>query len=232
MATFLLRVKLPDRPGALGAVASRIGAVRADVVDMEIAERGLGSAVDEFVVNLTDEDRLSLLLSEVAEVDGVSVEAVRPVSGSRRDPGIQAYGCAIALLAQHTPHDVLTAVAQQACEALDASWSGVVDLQDGALVASSGTTPAAPWLAAYIAARRPSASSDDPHAQPCTRREIGDVTFADLAAWDLVLVAGRPGWPFSVSERSHLTALAQLADVRWADMTQRQARIAHPSRAG
>jgi hypothetical protein len=229
-------VKLPDRPGALGAVASRIGAVRADVVAMEIAERRLGCALDEFMVDLSDEDRLSLLLSEVAQVDGVSVEAVRPVSGSRLDPQLQAYACAMALVRRHSPHDVLAALAEQACNALDASWSGILDLQDGALVASSGTTPAASWLAAYVAAERPPALPDDPsaldEAQSRTCREIGDVTFADLAVWDLVLVAGRPGWPFSESERSHLAALAQLADARWADMTQREARIAHPSRAG
>jgi len=35
VATFLLRVELPDRPGALGAVASRIGAVRGDLVAVD-----------------------------------------------------------------------------------------------------------------------------------------------------------------------------------------------------
>ncbi len=66
VATFLLRVELPDRPGALGAVASRIGAVRGDLVAVEVVGHRDGKAVDEFVVELADEDHLSLLLSEVA----------------------------------------------------------------------------------------------------------------------------------------------------------------------
>ncbi len=81
MATFLLRVELPDRPGALGAVASRIGAVRGDLIAVEVVGHRDGKAVDEFVIELADEEHLSLLLSEVAEVDGVSLQDVRPVSG-------------------------------------------------------------------------------------------------------------------------------------------------------
>ena len=54
MATFLVRIELPDRPGALGAVASRIGAVRGDVVSIEIIRRQDGRAVDEFVVELAE----------------------------------------------------------------------------------------------------------------------------------------------------------------------------------
>ena len=48
-ATYLVRAWIPDRPGALGQVASRIGAVRGDVVAIEILERGGGRAVDEIV---------------------------------------------------------------------------------------------------------------------------------------------------------------------------------------
>ena len=47
-----MRVWLPDRPGALGAVASRIGAVRGDLVGVDILERGAGRAIDELVVEL------------------------------------------------------------------------------------------------------------------------------------------------------------------------------------
>ena len=70
MATFLVRIELPDRPGALGAVASRIGAVRGDVVSIEIIRRQDGRALDEFVVELADAELVPLLLTEIAEVDG------------------------------------------------------------------------------------------------------------------------------------------------------------------
>ena len=58
MATYVVRLWLPDRPGALGQVASRIGAVHGDVVGIEILERGGGSAIDD----LTDREREVLVL--------------------------------------------------------------------------------------------------------------------------------------------------------------------------
>ncbi|WP_457831517.1 hypothetical protein, partial [Staphylococcus aureus] len=82
MATFLLRVWVPDRPGALGAVASRIGAVRGDLIGIDILERGAGRAIDELVVDLPDAALVPLLVSEVSEVDGVDVEDVRPATSS------------------------------------------------------------------------------------------------------------------------------------------------------
>src|SRR3954466_11933190 len=71
MATYVLRLWLPDRPGALGAVASRVGAGGGDLVGIDILERGAGRAIDELVVELANEDWVGLLLTEVAEVDGV-----------------------------------------------------------------------------------------------------------------------------------------------------------------
>ena len=77
METYVLRLWLPDRPGALGAVASRIGAVKGDVVGIEILETGQGQAVDELVVQLPDSTLVDLLIGEVRQVDGVEVEEVR-----------------------------------------------------------------------------------------------------------------------------------------------------------
>ena len=258
VATFLLRVELPDRPGALGAVASRIGAVRGDLVAVEVVEHRQGKAVDEFVIELADEDHLSLLLSEVAEVDGVSVQDVRPVTGRRHDRRLEAYGTALIILKERTPHGVLTALASRVCAELDATWSAVLDVEGLSVIASHGRPPATPWLATSLAEARAAgnddstedddstgdddsttdregdSAGDDEGAQSRIRRgapESGDIGFVDLAAWDPVLAAGRPGWRFGVRERAHLAALAQLADARWADMTERDARITHPSRA-
>src|SRR4051794_23213666 len=79
MATFVVRVWIPDRPGALGAVASRIGAVRGDVVGIDILERGAGRAIDELVVELPDDTLVPLLVAEIGQVDGVDVEDVHAV---------------------------------------------------------------------------------------------------------------------------------------------------------
>ena len=57
MESYVVRIWLPDRPGALGQVASRIGAVRGEIVGIEILERGAGRAVDELVVDLPEHQR-------------------------------------------------------------------------------------------------------------------------------------------------------------------------------
>ena len=89
----MLHVRLPDRPGGLGAVASRIGAVGADITDVAVARREVGSAVDVFHLTLPEAavDLMALLRQELAEVDGVAIESWRTASccapdGSRRRP--------------------------------------------------------------------------------------------------------------------------------------------------
>jgi len=76
MTGYIVRIALPDRPGALGLVASRIGAVGGDIVAIHILERQDGQAVDEFVVEIA-QDLIDLLQSEIHEVDGASVLEIR-----------------------------------------------------------------------------------------------------------------------------------------------------------
>lgn len=49
---FLIRVSLPDRPGALGAVASAMGTAGADIHAVEIVGREHGRVIDDFMVKL------------------------------------------------------------------------------------------------------------------------------------------------------------------------------------
>src|SRR5580693_5478006 len=102
MATYVVRVWLPDRPGALGAVASRIGAVRGDLVGIDILERGAGRAIDELVVSIPDIGRVDLLIREVSTVDGVDVEEVRAGPDAVRDPRLDALETAAVLVDQRT----------------------------------------------------------------------------------------------------------------------------------
>jgi hypothetical protein len=52
-----MRIWLPDAPGVLGAVAAEIGAVRGNVVGLEVLEREAGVAIDELVVELARRTR-------------------------------------------------------------------------------------------------------------------------------------------------------------------------------
>lgn len=82
MTEYVVRVVLPDRPGALGLVASRIGAVGGDITAVDIRGRRDGRAIDEFVIALAGDHLLPLLCSEIHEVDGVEVDSVREVTAT------------------------------------------------------------------------------------------------------------------------------------------------------
>src|SRR4029450_7758608 len=58
---------------------SRMGAVDGDIVGIDVVEQGDGVAVDEFAVQLRIGASVDLLVREIEEVDGVSVEEVPEV---------------------------------------------------------------------------------------------------------------------------------------------------------
>ncbi|MGH9149976.1 MAG: amino acid-binding protein, partial [Acidimicrobiales bacterium] len=154
MVTYVVRVWIPDRPGALGAVASRIGAVRGDVVGIDILERGAGVAVDELVVMLPDDDLVALLISEIGQVDGVVVEDLRPAPGPLPDPRVAALESAELLVQQRTPAAVVGALADHAHADFEADWVAVIDPASSVLAASVGTPPPLAWLRAFAAGSR------------------------------------------------------------------------------
>jgi hypothetical protein len=79
--SFLIRVVLPDRPGALGAVASALGHAGGDILSVDIVERSQGQATDDLVVELPSDKLPDSLVSAAASVPGVRVESIRPYAG-------------------------------------------------------------------------------------------------------------------------------------------------------
>jgi hypothetical protein len=214
----VLRVGMPDRPGALGAVASRIGAVRADVVGIEILTRADGRAMDEIAVEI-DRELLPLLLSEIAEVDGVVVEEVRMLPGPIRDRRLDAYRTSALLLEARTPDELLAALASRVNNELDSGWVAVLDTESELLLATEGRPPGAEWLAGALGRKSANHSQGDPTVG--TMNE--DLIWVLLARFDAVLAAGRPGWPFSDHERDKLEAMSRLADARWSELSPKAA---------
>src|SRR5689334_11221827 len=149
MPTFVVRVWLPDRPGALGAVASRIGAVRGDLVGIDILETGAGRAIDELVVSLPTDDLVPLLIKEIQEIEDVDVEDVRPVSGDLPDARVAALESAAELLAQPNADAVCKALVGHVVRDFEADWAAVLD--GTTLRAANGDTPSAEWLSAFVA---------------------------------------------------------------------------------
>lgn len=217
--TYVMRVWLPDRPGALGAVASRVGAVGGDVVGIDILERGGGRAIDELAVELPDPGVVGLLVHEVEQVDGVDVEDIRPTADALHDPRLDALETAARLVGASTPEEALGQLCEQACRTVGASWSAVVPLDGGEAVARSGKGPDAAWLAAFLGGSRASVGHDG----------ADDVMWSPLPAAGLALVLGRDGQAFRARERRQGAALARIADARFRDLIERRARRLHPS---
>jgi len=223
MATFVLRVWLPDRPGALGAVASRIGAVGADVVGIEILERGAGRAIDELFIELPDPTRVRLLLNEVAQVDGVDVEDVHELVDGAPDRELDALEAAAALAAEPTADGLLTALTTRARRSFAADWAAVVDVEGFELVTADGVAPPDAWLAAFAAGGQTSVLVANGESGP------EDVAWAPLEESGLALVLGRHGRPFRLRERRQATALAAIADHRGVELASKKSREEHPA---
>ena len=198
--TLVIRVWLPDRPGALGQVASRIGAVKGDVLDIEVLEVGGGRAIDELVVALPDASLVDLMVAEVHAIDGVSVEHVRHTDGAHTDGGLLA----LSLAAEYAEADVadrVEALLDGIARLTEAEW--VLLARGTETVQSWGSAPSADWLHSLLAGSR---HLGDPHAT------ASDLFWADVPGAGMWLAAGRPDRPVHERERVRLDLFARIAD--------------------
>lgn len=223
METYVVRMWLPDRPGALGQVASRIGAVRGEIVGIDILERGAGRAIDELVVELPDGSLRDLLVQEIQQVDGVDVEEVRPVADALHDPRLDALETAAILVGATDRHELVRAVVEHARRAVGAEWSAVVALEDGTVLAEEGPVPAGGWLAAFVEGSRSSARVLAGETGP------DDVVWSPLPSAGLALVIGRNGTAYRARERRQVAALARIVDTRLREITRYSSVVRHPS---
>lgn len=215
MPAYVVRVWVPDRPGALGAVASRIGAVRGDLVGIDILERGGGRAIDELVVDLPDASLVPLLLAEMGEVDGVDVEDIRPAPAALADPRLDALETAAVLVEQNNIDGLLLTLATHARHDFEADWAVVIDPQVAVPLAVMGTPPPTPWLSAFVAGSKSSVRVAAGECGP------DDVAWASVDAADLAVIVGRRGRPFRARERRQLAALSRVASTRWTELSTR-----------
>src|SRR5688500_16808698 len=65
----------------LGAVATALGEIGADIMGLDVVERGPGGAVDDLVVELPPGRMADSLLTSAQSVPGVVVESLRPYAG-------------------------------------------------------------------------------------------------------------------------------------------------------
>jgi len=221
-AHVLVRVWLPDRPGALGQVASRIGSVRGDIIGVDVLECDGGVAIDEFAVNLADADLVPMLVREIEEVDGASVEEVRVVNHFP-DPRLDALEGATRLCRAANVKELHEALVDQVRKEFLAEWAALIaDVGPGeehvggngagesaTVAATAGNAPGADHLEALALGVAASPLVASGAAGP------EDLAAAPLPGHRAVLLASRSGYALRERERGQLIALGRIADRLW-----------------
>ena len=148
--SYLLRVQLEDRPGSLGSLAVALGSVGADILSLDVVERGTGYAVDDLVVELPQGAMPDMLITAAEQINGVYVDAIRPHTGlleAHRELEL------IDHIAAAPAKKKLQVLADEAPRVLRVGWCTVVRLTESGperIVGSHGApeTQAAetPWL--------------------------------------------------------------------------------------
>jgi hypothetical protein len=208
--SYLLRIQLADRPGSLGSVAVALGSVGADILSLDVVERGPGYAIDDLVIDLPAGAMPDSLITAAEALSGVRVDSIRPHVGlleAHRELELidkvaaAAPSARLAVLADETPH------------VLRVGWCTVVR-QDGpgfTRLAGSGGAPetqaaSVPWLPL------PQAQALDGNAGwvPQLWKDMATtLAAAPLGGSDTAVVLGRPGGPeFRPSEVARLGYLA------------------------
>ncbi|MFC6093909.1 amino acid-binding protein [Saccharothrix sp. BKS2] len=213
--SFLIRVQLPDRPGTLGAVASALGEIGADILSVDVVERGAGLAIDDLVVELPSGRLPDVLITAAESIDGVEVDAVRPYAG---------------VLDTHRELELVEEVAEEPAHGLAvftegvpkiirAGWAVVVSWDGTALrrLTSSSAAPEAglPSSPPWLPLARATVLDGDDEWVPETWQELGtELAATPLGKPDRVLLVGRPGGPmFRAAEVARLAHLAGIVSV-------------------
>jgi hypothetical protein len=218
-----MRIWLADRPGALGLVAARIGAVGGDVTGIDILERGGDRVIDELTIDLPGEDRIAALLEGLKDLEFVDVEDIRSVVAGLPYPLIDALEVAADLLQAST----IAALFDQLVAGVGGvfnGWAAVVDPDGPVVLCATGDAPASAWLEAFVHGTKAASNGS-----PGRAGAANDVAWAGLEVSGLALLVGRPGRPFRSRERRQLATLARIADQRWRELVVRDGKRAHPA---
>jgi len=209
--SFLIRVQVPDTPGTLGAVASALGGVDADILSVDVVERGSGVAVDDMVVELPSGTLPDVLITAAEAVDGVEVDAVRPYAGvldTHRE---------LELIEQiaESPREGMRLLAAGVPRIIRAGWSLVVSRSEAGIerLAASEAAPEAPLDdVPWLPLERATVLDVERSWVPQTWRDLGtELAATPLGKPQRALLVGRPGGPVyrtsEVARLAHLTGI-------------------------
>lgn len=210
--TFTLRIALDDTPGSLARIATALGEIGANIVELDVLERSLDHAIDQLVVQAPG--RTGPEVREAVErVAGATVEILRP---TRRHAGLPPLGLAVRL-ARAATDDVLRTLADGVAVTFEATWAAVVRdrrPQVEVLAASAGAPSfldvATPWLPVRDVRRIPQGT----WTPPGWLRAGEPLSLAAVplrSAGEALLVCRPYGPRFAQRELGDLAMLADLA---------------------
>lgn len=208
--TYLLRVALPDRPGALGAVATALGQIGADILSVDVIERAAGRATDDIVIEIPTDRLADSLVSAAVTVPGVQVESIRPYSGqldAHRELAL------LDAIGSH-PEQAWPLLADGATKIFRAGWSLVlgppVRGQAPVRAASSAAPEITELFVPWWPPRPARALEPDEQWAPPNWAHIGtELAVAPLR--DDALLVGRPALRWRPAELVRLNHLASIA---------------------
>jgi hypothetical protein len=210
--SFLLRLVLPDRPGALGSVATALGKVSADILSVDVIERSPGYAVDDLVLELPADKLADTLVSAASAVPGVRVESIRPYAG-QLDPHRELELLTALAAAPPEPSQLL---ADGVARIFRAGWALVLAEPDEAgapaqVAAASVAAPElkelpVPWWPAAPARTLDVADEWAPQVWGRIGTELAVAPFGRQA-----LLVGRPALRWLPAELLRLSHLASIA---------------------
>ena len=211
--SFLIRVQLPDSPGTLGAVATALGAIGADILSVDVVERVGGVAIDDLVVELPGGRLPDVLITAAESIEGVEVDAVRPYAGvldTHRELELVEEVAA-------DPRNGLAVFTEGVPKIVRAGWALVVGTDSGgAKLAASTAAPNIERLELpFMPLARATVLDGEEGWVPATWRELGtELAATPLGKPDRVLLVGRPGGPmFRAAEVARLAHLAGIVAV-------------------
>ncbi len=212
--SFLLRVQLPDKPGALGAVATALGGIGADILSVDVVERGGGIAVDDLVVELPSGRLPDVLITAAESVDGVEVDAVRPYAGVLDTHRELELVEAIA----DDPRNGLAVFTEGVPKIVRAGWAMTLST-DGHSVTRLAASTAAPQAVdvemPWLPLQRATVLDGESPWVPETWQQLGtELAATPLGKPDRALLVARPGGPmFRAAEVARLAHLAGIVAV-------------------
>jgi hypothetical protein len=213
VVSFLIRVVLPDRPGALGAVATALGHAGADILSVDVVERTPGHATDDLVVELPADKLADSLVSAASSVEGVRVESIRPYAGVI-DPFRE-----LELLEKLAVNrdDAPSILADGMCRLFRSGWALVLqaparETEPSTVIARSAAAPEIETLSTpWWPASPPRPLNAEETWAPTDWAALGtELAVVPLGATAAILV-GRPALRWLASEIMRMTHLSSIA---------------------